>query len=199
MLAELGPVTIDEMAQIHAEQRAAKLFTDLKAELVGHEKEFAVPKLEKRLIELQGKLEARADERATKRAARLKKENQVQQDLLLAARARARAGRGPRAVRRRVQAARRARQDGKLASILAVEIQIEEKRTSAIQRGARSRRSGKHEEAKAALSGALGQRQRLPPALALQTVPSGARARLADGTVRVTPFNRRTASARRSR
>ncbi|HEV8114062.1 MAG TPA: DUF4388 domain-containing protein [Planctomycetota bacterium] len=193
MLAELGPVTIDEMAQIHAEQRAAKLFTDLKAELVGHEKEFAVPKLEKRLIELQGKLEARADERATKRAARLKKENQVQQDLLLAAaRAHAQAGDHVRSVAAYKQLVELDK-TGKLASILAVEIQIEEKRTNAIQRARDLAGAGKHEEAKAALTGALdnGSDYLLP--WRLQTVPSGARARLADGTVRVTPFNLETA------
>ncbi len=193
IIAELKPVTVDEMSQIHAEQRAAKLFTDLKGELAGHEKDAAVRKLEKRLVELQAKLETRADERATARAARFKKENQARQDLLLAAaRAHAQAGDHVRSL-----AAYKQLIDldpsGKLATILAVEIEIEQKRTTAIDKARELAGAGKHAEAKAALAGALenGSDYLLP--WRLQTVPAGARARLSDGSVRVTPFNLETA------
>jgi hypothetical protein len=193
ILLDLGPVKQDDLEQLHAEQRAAKTFEDWKATLRGHESDRDVRSLEKHLAEFQARLDARGEERAAARAAHLKKENQAKQDLLLAAaRAHAQAGDHKRsldAYRQLVELDT----TGKLAKILAPEIQVEEKRAGAIEKARELAAAGKHAEAKKVLAEALenGSDYLLP--WNVETIPSGARARLKDGTVRVTPFTLETA------
>ena len=193
ILLDLRAVKQDDLEQLHAEQRAAKTFADWKALLQGHESDRDVRDLEKHLADFQARLDARGDERATARAAHLKKENQAKQDLLLAA-ARAHAQAGDH--RRSLDAYRQLVEldaTGKLAKILAPEIQVEEKRAEAIQKARELAAAGRHAEAKKVLSEALenGGDYLLP--WNVETVPSGARAKLKDGTVRVTPFTLETA------
>ncbi len=193
ILLDLGPVKQDDLEQLHAEERAAKLFADLKTELAGHDSYPDVRSLEKQLIEFQSRLEGRGEERAAARSARLKKENQARQDLLLAsARAHAQAGDHKRSLESYRQLVE-LDASGKLGTILAPEIQIEEKRAGAIQQARDLATAGKHVEAKKVLADALenGSDYLLP--WNVQTVPAGARARLKDGTVRVTPFTLETA------
>jgi hypothetical protein len=193
ILLDLGAVKQDDLEQLHAEQRASKTFADWKAALQGHESDKDVRNLEKHLAEFQNRVDARGEERATARAAHLKKENLAKQDLLLAsARAHAQAGDHKRSLdsyRQLVDLDT----TGKLAKILAPEIQIEEKRAGAIEKARELAAAGKHAEAKKVLSEALenGGDYLLP--WNVETVPAGARAKLKDGTVRVTPFTLETA------
>jgi len=193
VLRDLGSVPDDEKSQAHAELRASKLFSDLRAALAGHEENAHARDFEKRLLEFDARIATRAEQRAAERAARVKKENQAKQDLFLAeARAHAQAGDHIRSL-----AAYRQILDldetGKLRTILAPEIQAEEKRTAAIQKARDLATQGKHQEAHKALDSAIenGGDYLLP--WRLESVPSGARARFSNGSVRVTPINLETA------
>jgi hypothetical protein len=187
-ILDLGKEPTEDKEQIHAEQRAAKLFQDLKAELAGHQDDPLVREYEKRLVEFQKRLDARGEARAAARADRLHKENQAKQDLLLAAaRAHAQAGDHLRALTAYKELLG-LDESGKLGAILAKEIAVEEKRTAAIQEARDLASNGKHAEARAVLAAAMDNPGDFLLPWKVQTVPSGARARLKDGTVRVTPF-----------
>ncbi len=187
-LFELGKEPTEDKEQIHAEQRASKLYSDLKAELAGHEGEPLARDYEKKLVDFQKRLDARGETRAAARSERLRKENQAKQDLLLAAaRAHAQAGDHLRALSTYKELLA-LDPSGRLGTILAKEIAVEEKRTSAIQEARDLASSGKHAEAKAVLAAAMDNPNDFLLPWNIQTIPSGARARLKDGTVRVTPF-----------
>jgi tetratricopeptide (TPR) repeat protein len=187
-LRELSDGIEDQKDQVHAEQHVAKLLADLKAEMTGRERTPEVRELDKRLDDLQVRLERRAEERAAARADHLKRENQARQDLLLAAaRAHAQAGDHSRSMTAYQQLVE-SDDTGKLKVLLAKEISAEEGRHSAVLRARELASAGKQAQAKSVLAAALDNVGDYLLPWRVETIPTGARARFKDGTERVTPF-----------
>ena len=194
---ELDEKVQDDKEQLHAERRIVKLLEDLRTETAGKEDRQEVKRFVARLDDLKTRVEERANQRATEREEFLKRDNLARQDLLLAAaRAHAKAGDHSRAlaVYRDLISTD---QTGKLESVLAPEMKVEQDRHDALVDARELALAGRHPEARAKLTAVLDNADDYLLPWRVVTVPSGARVRFPDGTERVTPFTLETAFGER--
>jgi hypothetical protein len=186
--AELGPPGDDSSDRLHGEQRLARLTRDLLALAAERESSGLLENFQVRLRSVEESLVQRDETRAAERQKRLERERVELQDMLLAA-ARAHAQAGD--LERSVQTFHRlVRMEGseKLAQLLAREIAAVEGHHAAVILAREMATSGNHAGARAALEDACpNPGEHLLP-WRVETRPGGARARLKDGSVRVTPF-----------
>jgi tetratricopeptide (TPR) repeat protein len=189
-IKELGDAVDATPAQINTESRVKTQVTELEEALSAANAQAEAREFEKRLVEFGQRITDRRDKRADACAERSKQDKLSQQDLLLAAaRAHAAAGDYDRAL---VQYKKLLESDteGKLSGYLAKEIRVVEEKGNAIKQALELCRQGHHADAHKLLVDVLLEKRANEILLPwkIQTFPSGARAKLHDGSVRVTPF-----------
>jgi len=186
-VAQLGVKIEDTGEQIRADERVLSLLRSLE-EPIGAKPPEAAREFEKRLKAMRKRIEERGDTRARNRSERIRRDDLAAQDVLInTARAHEKAGDHKRALdtyRQLVDADA----SGKLKDLFAKEIGAVEDRVQAIADVRTLAEAGRHPEAYKRLVDALDDPDAWLLPWRVVTTPSGARAKLADGSERVTPF-----------
>lgn len=190
-LAQLGEKIEDKPEQAQAEGRVLSLLRSLE-EPIGAKVPEAAAEFAKRLTAMRKRVEGRGETRARERSERERKDNLAQQDVLInTARAHEKAGDHQRALDTYHQLVD-TDPSGKLRELFAHEIGVVENRVRAIADARSLAEAGRHPEAYKRLQSALEDPDAWLLPWRVTTTPSGARAKLADGTERVTPFTLET-------
>lgn len=187
---DLGPQVLDTPEQMNDEQRIANLVTELREHLVPHMEKVEVKAFDTRLAELAQALERRQDERAQTRVQRLKQDNLARQDQILgAARAHAQARDYTRSLGLYKQLIE-SDESGKLKDLpaLSKEMKAVELKHDALVQARELALAGKHDKARELLGERVERAQDYLLPWRVRSFPAGARARLKDGSVHVTPF-----------
>lgn len=183
----LGATIEDTTDQVRAEERFLTSLRTLE-EPLGDQSTDAATEFAKRLATLRERIENRGETRAKNRAERERRENLASQDVLInTARAHEKAGDHQRALDT-YKVLVGTDPSGKLADLFAKEIGAVENRVRAIADARALAEAGRHAQAYQVLKNALDDPDAWLLPWRVTTVPSGARARLADGAERVTPF-----------
>jgi hypothetical protein len=187
-LAKLGSGVEEDLEQVHGETRVANLVAELRKELEGARETPEIAAFAARLDDVAKRLEQRQEQRAQSREKRLKHESLQRQDMMLAtARSHAKAGDNARALAVFEQLVE-TDPTGKLGLLLETEMRAVKDKNAAIEEARALARSGKHAQAKTVLAGSENPVESVLLPWRVETFPAGGRARLLDGTVRVTPF-----------
>ncbi|MDZ4773711.1 MAG: DUF4388 domain-containing protein [Planctomycetota bacterium] len=186
---EIGGNVEESQPQLKAEARITMLLSEFLdvIEKAGSKPESV--EFKKRLAAFTARLDVRVEKRRADRAAKAKKDNLAQQDMLIgAARAHASAGDYERALELYRELFEKD-DTGKLKSLLAKEVDAVRAKSQALIRAEELSRAGRQADAYALLVEVLkeeAQTRELPWKVA--SFPAGARVTLPDGSVRVTPF-----------
>lgn len=189
----LGSAMDDTPGSITAEKRLLTLVGELVQGAGSPEAASDAGVFATRMRSIAAELVERDEKRAEARARSIKQDNLAKQDLLLmAARAHAEAGDHERAL---ATYAKLVEMDttGKLEGLLAAERKKLQERSDAVALARELALSGKHGEAKKVLFDALENPTHHLLPWRVQSFPKGARARLSNGSERVTPFSVETA------
>lgn len=191
--ASLAPKIDESPEQQNSEARIVQLLTELREVVRDVQTKPEIAELVKRFDAFQARLDVRIETRRSERTARLKKENLAQQDMLIgAARAHASAGDYERALEHYRELLAKD-ETGKLAPLLQREIELVRKKGQAVSRAIELAREGQHTEAHELLVGTLKDEAATRPLpWKVESIPAGARAKLPDGSERVTPFTLQT-------
>ncbi|MBL8862896.1 MAG: DUF4388 domain-containing protein [Planctomycetes bacterium] len=187
----LGARIEDTQAQMRAEERLLALLRSLDG-LLAEQRQPAAREFGERLTVLRQRVEARGEQRARERAEREKRENLAAQDLLInTARAHEKAGDHKRSLEayRELVATD---PSGSLGRLFQREIAVVEARVRALSEARTLAEAGRQPEAYERLKAALADPDAWLLPWRVSTVPPGARARMPDGTERVTPFTLET-------
>jgi tetratricopeptide (TPR) repeat protein len=187
-LKDLGSKVEDTPAQVRAESKVRTLIDELRVPLAEPGLPTVAKEFDARLHEFAARIDERQERRATERAKALEQDKLSHQDVLLAAaRAHAQAGDYSRA---RASYKRLVDDDptGKLAVLLAKEIQTIEAKSQALGRAREQALAGQHAAARKTLAGSVENPDEYLLPWKVSSFPARARARLPDGTERVTPF-----------
>ena len=188
-VAELGPPRQRDPEQIHAEERLFTLVDALLEESEEAAAERTMEAFRTRLGVLEGMLTERGEKRAEERRLLLEQQLVEKQNMLLeAARSHNVAGDLERAVHSFRELTSMEGSET-IARVLADEISSVEAHWSAVVAARSFARDGKHDSAWRALSGPCPDLSEHLLPWRVETWPTGARVRLPDGSVRVTPFS----------
>jgi tetratricopeptide (TPR) repeat protein len=189
-IGDVGTQVLDTPEQMNDEQRIASLVAELRTHLVPHIEKPDVKAFDVRLGELAREIEERQDQRAQARVKRLKQDNLARQDQILgAARAHAQARDYTRALTLYKQLIE-SDESGKLKDLPALnkEMKAIEQKHDALVKARELALGGQHDKARALLNDNVDRADDYLLPWRVTTVPAGARARLKDGSVHVTPF-----------
>ncbi len=190
-VAQLDVAIEDTQAQINAEARVLATLKDLE-ETIDAKAPAPAREFETRVADLEKKVSARGEARATARTQRVSRENVAHQDVLVnTARAHKTAGDYKRALEV-YRELLKTDPTGKLAEILAREIAEVEALVQALADGRQLALDGRQSEAHKRLKDAKIDADGYLLPWTVVTVPPGARATLPDGSKRVTPFTLET-------
>jgi tetratricopeptide (TPR) repeat protein len=187
---ELGDKVDEAPAQLKGEARLAMLMEELQDVLTDSSARPEAGEFKKRIDAFVTRLKERVEVRRTERAARAKKDNLAQQDMLIgAARAHANAGDYERSLQLFKELLTKD-DTGKLAGLLTGEMNLVREKGQAVTRALELARAGRQEEAYNLLKRVLGEEDANTRELPwkVESCPTGARVKFADGTERVTPF-----------
>ncbi len=189
-IGDVGSQVLDAPEQVNDEQRIATLISELREHLVPHIAKPDVQAFDERLAALAELIEKRQDQRAQARVDRLKQDNLARQDQILgAARAHATASDYARALalyRQLIESD----ESGKLKDLpaLAKEMKAVEQKHLALVEARKLALDGQHDKAREVLKSRVERAEDYLLPWRVKSVPPGARARLEDGAVHVTPF-----------
>lgn len=186
-VAQFGARIEDKPEQLRAEERFLAIVLTLE-EAIGAKPPEAAREFGNRIAEMRRRVEERGEKRAADRAERIRRENLAQQDVLInTARAHEAAGDNKRSLETYKQLLD-TDPTGKLKDLFAEEIAVVEGRVRAIAEARTLAEAGQQEEAHKLLEDALEDADAWLLPWRVTSIPSGARAKLADGSERKTPF-----------
>ncbi len=189
---DVGDTVEDTPAQVQAEERVLSLIHELQGKLEGHDQSAPAKEFGKHLAAFEKRIVDRGESRATARAERQRKENLARQDMLLAAaRAHTHAGDHARALQA-YQSLLESDSTGRLKDLLEKEMVASRKKLQSLQEARALCEKGQHAEARALLQKSLENPGEYLLPWRVESAPSGAHVRLADGSVRSTPFTLET-------
>ena len=189
---DVGDAVEDTPAQVQAEERVLSLIRELAGKLAGKELSAPAKEFGKHLAAFEKRVQARGEQRATARAERQRKENLARQDMLLAAaRAHTHAGDHARALQA-YQSLLESDGTGRLKELLEKEMAASRKKLESLQAARALCEKGQHAEARTLLQRSLENPGEYLLPWRVESAPSGAHVRLADGSVRSTPFTLET-------